>query len=181
MEADATTTYLFGQYFALDCDLVAALDMDAKLLVRITKTHEGAMLRNITTAEIKQHCGKILKAYNYLCKSIFSRPGKEGIDRKVEFMQLVSKLNKQSPKEAFVLLYQFYCQHNTRSRLLVLLRELLTRLVGVEIPRYIASPHGGNFAAVQQAYDLFERKAKQICDEYGVDPYDKSQFLLTSM
>ena len=64
------------------------------------------MLRK-NTNEIISACRQVADQYDELCKGFFGRPGREGIKRKIEFLQIVESLEDKMPDEAFLCLYEF--------------------------------------------------------------------------
>lgn len=126
-------------------------------------------MQRLTNDYLVAMCKEVTESYDSACRAFFGRPNKEAIARKVALLQIVSRLHRYTPSEAYITLYQFYRSHAFDSRLIALLRDRLAMIVGVAIPRLVINRRGGNALAFANAVLLFQKRADGIKKEIGMD------------
>ncbi|MBX3708507.1 MAG: hypothetical protein KIT56_01295 [Gammaproteobacteria bacterium] len=137
------------------------------------------MLRR-NTDEMINICASIAKLCEGSSVGFFGQPSRAEINRKVNFLKIISSLHFSTPEEAFVKIYDFYYTHqNKTDRFIVNLEEALMSFVSVAPAEFEGS-------ATRYASDDATSKEKlhQIAEQIKEDlgfTNDESDILLTTI
>lgn len=139
------------------------------------------MLRK-NTDQIIGACLDASKEYSDLCQQRLFSPSKESINRKVEFLKLISELKENTPEESFIKIYDFYLSQNPSSDLRKIIEDKLMWILDIPEPKFtgIAQLDARNAQnTVRQRKDTFHEKISNLRDAIGIT--DKNEVLLMSM
>lgn len=129
------------------------------------------------TDQIIAYCRSAIDEYDKLCQGFLDNPGKEGINRRIEFIKLVNGLQKNTPEEAFIKLYDFYLSQKLTSRLNKIIENKLMRILAISTPQN-TNPFRA-LDATLRAENYFHQQASVIKSEMGIS--DNDEFLLMSI
>ena len=135
------------------------------------------MLR-INTNQIIDICMQATREYDKLCRSFLGAPGKAGINRKVEFLTIVSKLPGNTPEEAFIKIYDFYRAQTSVSRLNGLIESALMKMLGIKEPVFKGKT-SLYMIKICEILETMEEQVNNMKEELGI--YDSSDIPLTTI
>lgn len=120
-----------------------------------------------TTQEIIDACHATVKSYDALCHGFFGTPGKEGIKRRMAFLELIDKLTHDTPDEAFIKIYNFYLHQQKSTRLTDAIYLMLMDILEIT-PHEFTGDLFYDLENITQIQQIFEEKVNEIKDDLGI-------------
>jgi hypothetical protein len=114
----------------------------------------------------------VIQDYNAECNffGFFSKPGKEGIQRKIKLLSILSHLDKSSSAALAISQLDDFCNHEkASSRLQKELKRALMDLFNIAIPRYSHENQLVYDQLVAEAHANYKHGMDQLRAEAGIE------------